>query len=292
MVRYEAVAAAGRRSDLCLVVGDVTSTMACAIAAQKLGVPVAHVEAGIRSRRLDHARGDQPHGHRRHHQLVLHDQRGRPTRTCAGPACADERIFFVGNTMIDTLLANLRARCAPPAFWDERWPAAGRLLRDDAAPARQRRRRRPRFARLLAAVRRRRRAGLPVVFPVHPRTARRWQTLRCAAGPTCVLVDPQPYLEFNYLVRAREGRDHRLRRHHRGDHRAGRALHHAARQHRAAGNRDARHQRADRHRPGALEARARPPVRRPLEDRARCPSKWDGRAGERIVAELDHLLCA
>jgi len=39
----------GSRSDLCLVVGDVTSTMACAIAAQKLGVRVAHVEAGIRS---------------------------------------------------------------------------------------------------------------------------------------------------------------------------------------------------------------------------------------------------
>src|SRR5690554_7997193 len=37
------------KSDLCLVVGDVTSTMACAIAAQKLHVPVAHVEAGIRS---------------------------------------------------------------------------------------------------------------------------------------------------------------------------------------------------------------------------------------------------
>src|ERR1035437_10236618 len=48
MVRYEKLLL-DQRSDLCLVVGDVTSTMACAIAAQKLGVPVAHVEAGIRS---------------------------------------------------------------------------------------------------------------------------------------------------------------------------------------------------------------------------------------------------
>lgn len=48
MVRYEKVLLT-ERSDLCLVVGDVTSTMACAIAAQKLGVKVAHVEGGIRS---------------------------------------------------------------------------------------------------------------------------------------------------------------------------------------------------------------------------------------------------
>jgi UDP-N-acetylglucosamine 2-epimerase (non-hydrolysing) len=48
MVRYERLLL-DRRSSLCLVVGDVTSTMACAISAQKLGVPVAHVEAGIRS---------------------------------------------------------------------------------------------------------------------------------------------------------------------------------------------------------------------------------------------------
>ena len=48
MVRYEQVLLR-QRSDLCLVVGDVTSTMACAIAAQKLCVPVAHVEGGIRS---------------------------------------------------------------------------------------------------------------------------------------------------------------------------------------------------------------------------------------------------
>ena len=48
MVRYERLLLE-QRSDLCLVVGDVTSTMACAIAARKLGVPVAHVEAGLRS---------------------------------------------------------------------------------------------------------------------------------------------------------------------------------------------------------------------------------------------------
>ena len=48
MTRYERLLL-DERSDLCLVVGDVTSTMACAIAAQKLCIPVAHVEAGIRS---------------------------------------------------------------------------------------------------------------------------------------------------------------------------------------------------------------------------------------------------
>lgn len=48
MIRYEMLLLEAR-SDLCLVVGDVASTMACAIVAQKLCIPVAHVEAGIRS---------------------------------------------------------------------------------------------------------------------------------------------------------------------------------------------------------------------------------------------------
>ena len=48
MVKYEKVLME-KRSDLCLVVGDVTSTMACSVVARKLGIPVAHVEGGIRS---------------------------------------------------------------------------------------------------------------------------------------------------------------------------------------------------------------------------------------------------
>src|SRR5206468_7308989 len=114
MTGYEALLSR-EPSALCLVVGDVTSTMACAIVAQKLHVPVAHVEGGIRS-------GD----------WTMPEEINRlvtdaitnwffTTTTCAGDnlrssGVSDERIFFVGNTMIDTLLANLD-RLRPPAEW-------------------------------------------------------------------------------------------------------------------------------------------------------------------------------
>src|SRR5690606_18167314 len=102
-------------SRLCLVVGDVTSTMASAIAAQKLGIPVAHVEGGIRS-------GDwrMPEEINR----LLTDAITNWFFTTSEVANAnlrqqgveDGRIFFVGNTMIDTLLTNL-PRLRPPPFW-------------------------------------------------------------------------------------------------------------------------------------------------------------------------------
>jgi hypothetical protein len=75
MVRYERVLLE-QRSDLCLVVGDVTSTMACSIAARKCGVPVAHVEGWHSFRRLVNAGGNQSCGDGLDHQLVLHYQRG------------------------------------------------------------------------------------------------------------------------------------------------------------------------------------------------------------------------
>jgi len=102
------------RSGLCLVVGDVTSTMACAIVAQKLCVPVAHVEGGIRS-------GDWTMPEEINRMVtdaitnwffttseVANDNLRR-----AG--VGDDRIFFVGNTMIDTLLGNM-GRLQPPEF--------------------------------------------------------------------------------------------------------------------------------------------------------------------------------
>jgi UDP-N-acetylglucosamine 2-epimerase (non-hydrolysing) len=183
-------------SDLCLVVGDVTSTMACAIAAQKLRVPVAHVEAGIRS-------GDwtMPEEINR----IVTDSITNWFFTTSEVAnvnlrkagVGDDRIFFVGNTMIDTLLANL-TRLQKPEFWDALGLEHGeyfvvtlhRPANVDQSNG---------FARLLRAIAAGTR-GLPVVFPVHPRTAKTLHELN-EVPDSFRLVDPQPYLEFNYLVK-------------------------------------------------------------------------------------------
>ena len=184
-----------------LVVGDVTSTMACAIAAQKLRVPVAHVEGGIRS-------GDwsMPEEINRlvtdaiTNWFFTTSEVANANLRQAG--VAEERIFFVGNTMIDTLLAN-QAKFRGAGLLGRRRAAAGPVLRDDAAPAGQRRRH-PGFRAAAARGRARRCAMLPVVFPVHPRTAKTLAAL--PDKPACLLlVDPQPYLEFNYLVRHARG---------------------------------------------------------------------------------------
>ena len=195
MVGYEKLLL-GRRSHLCLVVGDVTSTMACAIAAQKLCVPVAHVEAGIRS-------GDWTMPEEINRMVTdaitnwffttseVANQYLRRT------GAAEEQIHFVGNTMIDTLLAN-RERLRPPSFWRDLGLQAGgyfvaTLHRPANVDARDG------FARLLAALGEATR-GLPVVFPVHPRTAKTLREVGSVPGNIC-LVEPQPYLEFNYLVK-------------------------------------------------------------------------------------------
>lgn len=195
MTRYERVLM-DRPSDLCLVVGDVTSTMACAIAAQKVRVPVAHVEAGIRS-------GDwsMPEEINR---LVTDSITNWFFTTSAiansnlrKMGIAEERIFFVGNTMIDTLLTNMPA-LRKPLFFDEMGLREGwyfvvtlhRPANVDQAD---------KFLGLLEAIDKVSR-GLPVILPAHPRTLKTLKLL--GKVPDCFfIVDPQPYLEFNYLVR-------------------------------------------------------------------------------------------
>jgi UDP-N-acetylglucosamine 2-epimerase (non-hydrolysing) len=195
MTRYERLLL-DDRSDMCLVVGDVTSTMACSIAAQKLCVPVAHVEAGIRS-------GDwtMPEEINRmvtdsitNHFFTTSEVANANLRRSG---VEESRIHFVGNTMIDTLLSNVD-RLRPPPFWEESGLRPGgyfvltmhRPANVDSPE---------RFQAMLAAVAAATR-GMPVVFPVHPRTAK---TIRAfpSVPSSLMLVEPQPYLEFNYLVR-------------------------------------------------------------------------------------------
>jgi UDP-N-acetylglucosamine 2-epimerase (non-hydrolysing) len=208
MMRYEKVLLE-QRSDLCLVVGDVTSTMACSIAARKCGVPVAHVEGGIRS-------GDwsMPEEINR----VVTDSITNWFFTTSDVAnanlrragVADDRIFFVGNTMIDTLLKQM-PRFRPPAFWAELGLQPGQyfvvtLHRPGNVDGEQ---------QLLGLLRGivEGTGGLPVVFPVHPRTAKNLRELEgggfaselAPAGGGIRFVDPQPYLEFNWLVKHAKG---------------------------------------------------------------------------------------
>ncbi len=195
LTRYEALLLQSR-SDLCLVVGDVTSTMACAIAAQKLGVPVAHVEGGIRS-------GDwtMPEEINRlvtdaitNHFFTTSDVANANLRRAG---VDDDRIHFVGNTMIDTLIANL-PRLRPPTFWEDlALQVSGYFVLTLHRPANVDDGRR--LADVLQAVATGAR-GLPVIFPVHPRTAKSLESIS-EFPHNLHFVDPQPYLEFNFLAK-------------------------------------------------------------------------------------------
>ena len=195
MTRYEKLLLE-KKPALCLVVGDVTSTMACAIAAQKLWVKVAHVEAGIRS-------GDWTMPEEINRMVTdaitnyFFTTSEHANRNLRGAGISDDRIFFVGNTMIDTLLANM-PRLAKPAFFDELGLRPGgyfvmtmhRPANVDSGS---------KFTKLLDAIMSGTR-GEPVVFPVHPRTAKTMREFS-AIPDSLRLVDPQPYLEFNWLVK-------------------------------------------------------------------------------------------
>jgi UDP-N-acetylglucosamine 2-epimerase (non-hydrolysing) len=199
MVRYEKILLT-ERSDLCLVVGDVTSTMACSIVARKLGIPVAHVEGGIRS-------GDwnMPEEINR---VVTDSITNWFFTTSAGAnqnllsaGVPDERIFFVGNTMIDTLLKQM-PRLQPPTFWADMdlQPQQYFVLtlhRPANVDSEQQ------LLHMLQAISKGT-DGLPVVFPVHPRTAKSLQAMT-GQIPGLHYVDPQGYLEFNYLVKHAKG---------------------------------------------------------------------------------------
>jgi UDP-N-acetylglucosamine 2-epimerase (non-hydrolysing) len=197
MVRYERVL---RRipADVCLVVGDVNSTMSCAIAAKKLCVRVAHVEGGIRSNDWT-----MPEEVNRVVTDSISDWFFTTSRTANSNLLAsgvpEYRIFFVGNTMIDTLLKQA-PRLRPPPCWEKGHLQAGSYFvltlhrpSNVDEPARLRA-----YLEVLGESG----GGRPVLFPVHPRTSRMLSALApWRPSPAIRLLDPLGYLEFNYLVK-------------------------------------------------------------------------------------------
>jgi UDP-N-acetylglucosamine 2-epimerase (non-hydrolysing) len=195
MVRYEKLLLADP-CELCLVVGDVNSTMACSIVAQKMGIKVAHVEGGLRS-------GDWSMPEEINRMVtdsitdIFFTTSEIANDTLRRAGVEEERICFVGNTMIDTLLDNLD-RLRPPSFWSKLGLQQGeyfvvtlhRPANVDSLNLLE-----PTLAAIGKGCR-----GLPVVFPAHPRTAKILADLS-DIPQNIHFVEPQPYLEFNYLVK-------------------------------------------------------------------------------------------
>jgi UDP-N-acetylglucosamine 2-epimerase (non-hydrolysing) len=196
MVRYEKVLME-TRPNLVLVVGDVTSTMACSITAKKLNnIKVAHVEAGIRSGDLT-----MPEEINRMVTDAITDYFFTTSDTAnnnlKNAGIEKDRVFFVGNTMIDTLLTQM-PNFQKPSVWDEiglqpKEYIVMTLHRpanvDEEGGLRK----------LITAIIDSSR-GIPLIFPVHPRTAKMLESLGIAA-PNLHMIEPLGYLEFNYLVR-------------------------------------------------------------------------------------------
>jgi UDP-N-acetylglucosamine 2-epimerase (non-hydrolysing) len=190
MERIEPVLEA-ERPDLLIAPGDVNSTLAATLVAVKLGIPVAHLESGLRS--FDRTMPEEINrivADEFSEYLFLHSEEAVENLLAEG--IAEERMHFVGNTMIDSLvIMEERFRNADtasamgleagnyllvtlhrPALVD------GPLLADV-------------MARLDDVGR-----ELPILFPVHPRTRKTMEHLGLHPGPAVHLTEPVSYLEF------------------------------------------------------------------------------------------------
>ncbi len=195
MVRYEKVLMENR-PDLVMVVGDVTSTMACSIAAKKLNnIKVAHVEGGIRSGDLR-----MPEEINRMVTDAITDYFFTTSETAnenlRKAGVREEQIFFVGNTMIDTLLKN-RSKFVKPPVWESLKLEEGKyIVMTLHRPANVDEE--GKLKELMKEIINNSH-GLPLVFPVHPRTAKILEHLEIT-DPKLHTIEPLGYLEFNYLV--------------------------------------------------------------------------------------------
>jgi UDP-N-acetylglucosamine 2-epimerase (non-hydrolysing) len=195
MKRFEPVVIA-QKPDAVVVVGDVNSTIACALTAVKLGVPVAHVEAGLRS--FDRTMPEEIN-------RILTDSIARwlfvtePTgaQNLSREGVAADRIFLVGNVMIDTLLACRELSQRSNILDDLQLVGRSYGVLTLHRPANVDN---PEvLAEILSAIGRLERE-LPIIFPVHPRTRKALGGHNLAAMPGLIVTEPLGYLDFMKLL--------------------------------------------------------------------------------------------
>ena len=185
----------GESVDICLVVGDVNSTLACSIVAKKSGLKVGHVEAGIRS-------GDWSMPEEINRVVTdsitdyFYTTSQQATTNLMNSGVSKDSICFAGNTMIDSLLSN-RSRFKKPDCWDEYKLEDKNYLVltmhrpgnvDDADSLVEK-------ISVIASEA----SNKIIVFPVHPRTANVLSE-RGLKADNLIMIEPLGYLEFNYLV--------------------------------------------------------------------------------------------
>jgi UDP-N-acetylglucosamine 2-epimerase (non-hydrolysing) len=183
-------------TDLVLVVGDVTSTMACAIVAQKSQIKVAHVEGGIRSNdwsmpeEINRLLTDSITNYFFTTSVIANNN-------LLASGVKSEQIFFVGNTMIDTLLKQI-PNFRKPLLWNEiGLKEKEYIVMTLHRPANvdQEEGLKKLIEEIIDNSK-----DLQLVFPVHPRTLKNLESISIS-NPRLHLIEPLGYLEFNYLVK-------------------------------------------------------------------------------------------
>ena len=215
-------------TDLVLVVGDVTSTMACSIVAKKLNTKVCHVEAGIRSwdltmpeeinRMVTDSLADYMFttSEIANKNLVMAGatlvNSPLPIANSPLPTLQEEkyafqrisqRVWYVGNVMIDTLLANRSRFRRPEVFVALQLTEGQYIMMTMHRPANvdEEAHLKALMEQIITNVQ-----GLPIIFPIHPRTAKIFYNLWGNEDnlrqlfPNLHIVEPMGYLEFNYMV--------------------------------------------------------------------------------------------
>ena len=186
-----------QKPDLVLVVGDVNSTLACALVAKKMHIKVAHVEAGLRS--FDQRMPEEVNRLLTDHIsdfLFVTEKVGLTNLKNEG--MSRNKVFFVGNVMIDTLVQNLHQieKLNTPALYglDAKKYLLLTLHRPSNVDSIEK------FEMIIKSVMKAERK-MPILFPVHPRTKKNIESETIKKFPNLILLEPLPYLDFMSLVK-------------------------------------------------------------------------------------------